>query len=57
MPEYEAWRTSLGASASKWTIKYYKVCLSLLVPVVFVSLFFCFCDFPLLALVNSVGIR
>ncbi|CAD6242835.1 unnamed protein product [Miscanthus lutarioriparius] len=24
MPEYEEWRTNLGASASSWTIKYYK---------------------------------
>ena len=43
MPEYEEWRTNLGASASSWTIKYYKVWLSLLVPLVFVSLICCLC--------------
>lgn len=26
MPEYEAWKDSLGGNASGWSIKYYKVC-------------------------------
>lgn len=27
MPEYEAWKESLGGVTNGWTIKYYKVCL------------------------------
>jgi hypothetical protein len=30
VPEYEERRKNLGASASSWTIKYYKVCMYLL---------------------------
>lgn len=26
MPEYEAWKESLGDNARGWSIKYYKVC-------------------------------
>jgi len=29
MPEYEAWKESLGGNTSGWNIKYYKVFLSL----------------------------
>jgi hypothetical protein len=26
MPEYEAWKESLGRDTNSWNIKYYKVC-------------------------------